>query len=576
MKPVNQTNKSAQLLRKPQQVMKLARLGSFHQTRLSFMRVLLRRLRDENWQFSRTRWEMDKHGVGVAVYTAQGPDRSYSLVAFANNLDPAKRSDRVIAEEWDATFTLFDGMPAQLDIDRLAANVPVQEAGRVSGTELSLSRANRSVRLFNYVREKLANGQQPDPAELDKVGYLMRTTAVYGSGKFGATDRRFIAEREEFKAPFQSELLTVFMIREFSINIVEHIAQCDNPEQFVPMAPAIKRRLGIGNSTGLGMAPFIVNHPTLLNNWILARETAFARVRAVGQIDTTVLAQFRNYLQRQIIGVEEWLTAHEYQANKIVALKADLKLLQEHIKNDLWTRDAVPWDKLCHWADQTLSLEGQECLLTLLLELYPELVDDLASSMSIDESQHFKIDGRMSLQILQQLIETNYGFVTAFDSDSSKHNARFWYASEEKLEPRVGERFEEPGAEREHPLATARDVAALSAEITTSDNRQVAVAEFLLQHPAHRHTVRRVQQSALHPYSEVADNLIANDMLPIDLLRCKLSFFGAVKFDPRSDRWVRITMYQHAPNMDEVSGGVSAEPAKWDDWVYPPLTPLAD
>lgn len=571
MNPVNHASRAHQRLRRPQQVMKLARLGSFHQTRLSFMRVLLRRLRNENWQFSRTRWEMDKRGVGVAVYTAQGPERSYSLVAFANDLDPSKRSDRVIAEEWDATFTLFDGIPAQHDLDRLAANVPIQEAGRVSGSELSLSRANRSVRLFEYVRQKLASGQQPDPAELDKVGYLMRTTAVYGSGKFGATDRRFIADREEFKAPFQSELLTVFMIREFSINIVEHIAQCDNAEQFVPLAPSLKRRLGIGNSTGLGMAPFIVNHPTLLNNWILARETALGRVRAVDQIDATLVMRFRSFLQRQIIGTEEWQTAHSYQADKVVALKADLKLLQEFTETAHWSNDSLPWDKLCQWADQTLSLEGQECLVTLLLELYPELVDDLASSMSIDESQHFKIDGRMTLKELVQLINTNYEFAAAFDPESSRHNARFWYASEEKLEPRLGERFEEPGAQREHPLATARDVAALTVVIKTVDNLQVSVAEFLLQHTEHRHTVRRVQQSALHPYSEIADNLIAHNMLPIDLLRCKLSFFGAVKFDPRSDRWVRITMYQHAPNMDEISAGAAAEPDKWDDWVYPPL-----
>ena len=39
----------------------------------------------------------------------------------------------------------------------------------------------------------------------------------------------------------------------------------------------------------------------------------------------------------------------------------------------------------------------------------------------------------------------------------------------------------------------------------------------------------------------------ASDMLPIDILRCKLSFFGATRFDPRSDRWVRICMYQDAP-----------------------------
>ena len=90
-------------------VMKLARMGSFHQSRLSFMRVLLRRLKAENWQFRQAEWQIDEHGVGVATYEAIGPERTYTLVAFAHDLPDEKRSDRVIAEAWDATYTLHDG-----------------------------------------------------------------------------------------------------------------------------------------------------------------------------------------------------------------------------------------------------------------------------------------------------------------------------------------------------------------------------------------------------------------------------------------------------------------------------------
>ena len=42
-------------LRPAETVMKLARLGAFHQSRLSFMRVLLRRLKAENWRFRQSR-----------------------------------------------------------------------------------------------------------------------------------------------------------------------------------------------------------------------------------------------------------------------------------------------------------------------------------------------------------------------------------------------------------------------------------------------------------------------------------------------------------------------------------------
>ncbi|NNG63950.1 hypothetical protein HKD51_20480, partial [Pseudomonas fragi] len=212
-------------LRPPSRVMKAARLGAFHQSRLSFMRQLLRRLKREQWQFQRTVWSIDGQGVGRAVYVARGPERAYSLVAFAHDLDPALRSDRVIATAWDATFALFDGVPDEVELQRLQANVPKQEAGRVSSRELCMARANRSVRLFDHVLQELAAGRQPDCAFVEQVGYLMRTTAVYGSGKFGAADRESVAARPELSAPFQAEMLTVFLIRAFSVDLVEHLAQ---------------------------------------------------------------------------------------------------------------------------------------------------------------------------------------------------------------------------------------------------------------------------------------------------------------------------------------------------------------
>ena len=101
--------------------MRLARLGSFHQSRLSFMRQLLRRLAKENWRFETTAFDIDARGVGHAVYTAQGPERSYSLVAFAHDLPPEDRSDRVIAPAWDAPFALFSRVHADADIHRQRA-----------------------------------------------------------------------------------------------------------------------------------------------------------------------------------------------------------------------------------------------------------------------------------------------------------------------------------------------------------------------------------------------------------------------------------------------------------------------
>lgn len=538
-------------LRTADSVMRLARLGSFHQTRLSFMQTLLRRLKCEAWAFERSCWKIDTDGVGHAVYTVQGPERAYSLVCFAHELPDAMRSDRVIATAWDATFALFDGVPSEADLDRLARNVPKQEAGRVSDSELSLSRANRSVRLFEYVVDCLAEGRQPDPARIEAVGYLMRTTAVYGSGKFGAADRVKIAGRPELKGPFQAEMLSVWLTRAFTLDLVEHMAQVRGGDRATVLDPALRRRFGVGNSTGLGMAPFLINHPALLNNWIQAREAALARVRALGRTDPTSIDGFREALARARRNASLWRSEHPVQQQKLAALRNDLDALAARSASDETFAGDRPWNTLWLWAAEAFSLEGQEALVSLLLEPQGDLVDELADTMDADEDAAFRIDGAMSTAALRAILAKTYDWALSVNYDAPPNCARFWYVSEEKLEPRLGERYAEEGAAYEQPLSIGRDAARMAADLDRWTGAP-SVADFLLAHPEHRHMARRAQTAARYPFAEIRDNLIAADLLPIDLLRCKLSFFGADRFDPRSDRWVRICMYQDAPFPHEI------------------------
>ena len=555
----NPIPRAAEFRRPPEVVMRLARMGSFHQTRLSFMRALLRRLRRENWTYKRSLWEIDDRGVGRAVYTVFAPGRAYSRVAFAHDLPDEMRSDRVIATAWDATFTLFDGIPTEADLERLEANVPKQEAGRISDSELSLSRANRSVRLWQHVVDRLAAGRQPEREQLEAVGYLMRTTAVYGSGKFGAADRLSICDRPELAGPFQAELLSVWLTRAFTLDLVEHMAAAVGGDTAVTIEPELRRRLGVGNSTGLGMAPFLVNHPALLNNWMMAREEALARVRSLPEASAAAIGEFRRHFEKACFNVSQWHSEHSIQIEKLAQLNADLERIAAYIESESLADDH-PWDRLYRWAEAKLALEGQEQLVSILIEPYGELVDDLTSCMDADEYVSFFIDGSMPVRELRDLVEARCQWALAIDYDQPANRARFWYTSAEKLEPRVGERFHEPGAEYELPLAIGCAIKAMHAALCVWQ-RGDSVAEFLLAHPEHRHTVRRVQNLESHPYAEIQDNLIAADMLPIDILRCKLSFFGATKFDPRSDRWVRICMYQDAPFPHELLAPADTVPA---------------
>lgn len=539
--------------RAPSTVMRLSRMGSAHPTRLSFLRVLLRRVKNEGWEFERTLWDVDDRGVGRAVYRAKGPDRCYSLVAFAHDLPDEMRSDRVIATAWDATFTLFDGEPTAADLDRLSANVPLQEAGRISDRELTLSRANRSVRLFQHVIEALSSGQQPSLKEIDSVGYLMRTTAVYGSGKFGAADRAKIADRPEMTTPFQAEMLSVWLIRWFTVDIVNHLAKVKGGTKAVTLAPQISQRLGVGNSTGLGMAPFLVRHPILLNNWIFTKEEALARVRALGVAAPQALAELRNALDVAIENAAAWRSEHPIQVAKLADLRRDLDQIRTYL--DTWqNHEPHPWDSLWRWGESNLSQEGQEALLSIMLEPHGQLVDGLSDCMSADEAARARINGAMTIGAVQQILTTHYDWALQPDYDDPNETARFWYVSEEKLEPRLGNRHEEDGAEREQPLGIGRLAYHLQQALASLDPSKT-VAEFLLQHPEHRFMVRRAQNAPSHPFAEVQDNLLGDQMLPIDLMRCKLAFFGASHFDPRSDKWVRISLFRGMPYPYEIGKG---------------------
>lgn len=555
-----------QIARRPaDSVMRLERMGSFHQCRLSFMRTLMRRLKKENWTFERPVFDINAQAVGVAVYSATGLERTYSLICFSHDLAPEARSDRVIAHAWDATFTLFDGVPTSEDIDRLSGHVPKQEAGRISCNEITMARANRSVRLFEHVVESLAAGRQPDRDKVEDVGYLMRTTAVYGSGKFGAMDREVLCDRPELRGPFQSEMLTVYLIRAFVLDLVEHLALLRAPQTAIVLDPTLRRRFGVGNSTGLGLAPFIVNHPVLLNNWIAAREEALARVRSLHRANAMECKHFQTIIKRARLNVSEWRSEHPLQVEKLAELRADLARLVEHIEGGVLDKDA-PWNRLFEWAQETLSIEGQEYLNSMMLEPYGDLVDDLTDHMDADEGEAFPINGSMPIERFRAIIEDVYAWALKIDWTCEHNTARIWYVSEEKLEPRLGERFQESMDSYEQPLAPARDVAALHKCLLDWEG-EPSVAAFLLCHPEHRHSARRVQIAARYPYAEIRDNTISSGLVPIDLLRCKLSFFGATHFDPRSDRWVRINMFRDAPFPHEL-GSQGA-----DDWSYPSLVP---
>ena len=545
-------------LRNPNIIMKLSRLGCFHQSKLSFLRSFLKEFKD--WEYKRDLFELNESGYGTAVYSLKKDSRVYSLICFANELKENERSDRVIATKWDAAFTLYDGVPTKQDIERLRVEVPQQEIGRLSYKELTLSRANKSVRIFDHVVENLSKGKQPDIELLSKVGYLYRTTAVYGSGKFGLADRFRIKNRKEIYGPFRLEMMLVYFVRQFTFDQVNHIAKHKNPRKAVTLDLNISRNLGIGNSTGLGMAPFIVNHPTLLNNWILARETALKNIRKIKFVETKDSDLFKTCLKKSIKNITSWNTNSEFQQKKIQSLFNDLNKFIQFIESDFDFSGEFPFNNIYLWIEENLGEECIEYIVSMIMEPYDDIVNPLINQMSAEEEKYFNIPTYRTVAELKQILEKNYSEMLKINFSKKENNQNFWFISKNKEEPRMSDRFKEKGSELEQPLAIARDINKLYETLSRSKNSST-IDKFLANNDDLRHVVRRAFTAEKLPYSEIQDNIIGHSLIPIDMLRLKLSFFGVLKFDPRSDKWLRINMFQGAPLPDELKNHK-------DQWIY--------
>ncbi|MDA9629474.1 hypothetical protein N9S67_00605 [Candidatus Pelagibacter sp.] len=545
-------------LRNPNEIMKLSRLGSFHQSKLSFLRSFLNEFKD--WEYKRDLFNLNQNGHGEAVYSFKKKDRVYSLVCFANDINDEERSDRVIATKWDAAFTLHDGIPTKNDIERLKNEVPKQEVGRLSFKELTLSRANKSVRVFNHVVESLSKGNQPDLDLLSKVGYLYRTTAVYGSGKFGLADRFRIKNRQEINGPFRLEMMLVYLVRQFTFDQVNHVAHYKDPKNAVKLDEQICKNLGIGNSTGLGMAPFIVNHPTLLNNWILSRETALKEIREIKNIKDEDSNLFIECVKKSLTNITTWNTDSEYQQIKIKSLLSNIKKFLSYIENKFDFKTEYAFNKLYLWLEDQTCEECIEYIVSIMMEPYNSITEPLVKNMSSDEDKYFNIPSSRTVEELKIIIENKYPNILDINFEKKENYQNFWFISKNKEEPRLADRFEEHGSELEQPLAIARDIKKLYEKLL-SEKKNLTIAQFLSLNSELRHVIRRAFIVEKFPYSEIQDNTIGKSIVPIDMLRLKLSFFGALKFDPRSDKWLRICMFQGAPLPTQLKN--------YDDqWVY--------
>ncbi|GGI68382.1 hypothetical protein GCM10007978_02610 [Shewanella hanedai] len=542
-------------MRDPAIVMDPRRLGAMHQTRLSFVRSLLRRMYHKEWQLNVAQWEISSQGFGVAIYKLTTPNQDYHLVIFSNEMNDEDRIDRVIAEKWDITFALVIGEIDENLLKQLQNNVPLQEAGRNSTQVIVLARANKSVRVFEHLVSSLAAGKQPDTAVLAQVGYILRTTAVYGNGKFGIADFEILQNNPDFDLSFSAQMCAVYILRQFSLDWVNDLAKQLGGEQAVELDIGLQRYLGVGNATGLGMAPYLINHPRIVDQWLSQREKVIGLIsqKEAQEADSRLLL---NLLQRARTHLEQVVTIDEYQQQLNYQAVLDLSEMIKFI--DYTKNQKLKWERQIQY-NQRFNLESQEVFLACLIECYPEVVDPFEESMNADES--LSIPRGTCIRQMLEVLKSRYLWAIEIDFSQDENKYWFWYRSEDKEEPRLGVRGIEAGEDKELPLDVARQVNQLYQVLITEPDTST-LAEFLLASPQYAGIVRRVWTLGHCHMGDIQMNVLAKQALPMNLLRCKLSMFGATKFDPRSDRWVRVTLFQGAPLMNEIHP---------NEWLFPIL-----
>lgn len=553
-------------MRPPEEVMDPERLGAARPTRHSFARSFIRHAVDNRWRVEHESWRLDAEGRGEAVYLVKTRERDLRFVVLSSVIPEETRTDRVVAESWDVTAALVEGDLDSERLEKMRQEVPQQESGRADSQTLVWTRGNRSSRFFGHVVERLADGQQPDAEFVGEDGYMLRSTAFYANGKFGMKPFSALDPGHPVGASYHAQMLAAWLFREFSYDLAEHCAR-ERSGGAVQLQGYWRRFFGIGNATGLGMVPFFVNHPAIIDAWCAVRELALARATEAEhrpgdpEVERLLYLMERGvcfFEERAGMYTEPFDSCEELARQLAAARRLVAEFSERGTVNGRGTNK--PWQELCRWTARDLDVEGQELVNGLLTELYPDLDSELQELMEVGEETD--IEPRMNLGELRRVLEERYGWALALEFGGPDSTKYFWYVSANSEEPRRGLRGEEPGEEFEQPYDVARQARSLYEDLSARPDED-SVAAFLLEHPEHRGIVERVQSFRSLPYAEVRTNYVDANFLPLYLQKFKLATYGMENYKPKSTDWLRVTLMQGAPRAKDVEAGEEGE------WIFP-------
>jgi len=540
------------------EVMRAERLAAIQPSRLSITRALMNRMMRERWDIAIERFDVDATGAGTVVYAIKAPAQEFSFIAFARPPSRTARTGRIIGRAWDMMGTLNEGPATEADIAAAREELPKLYRGRATPNALIWCRANRSMRIFDEVEAALADGRQPDIGRLSEVCYLMRNTGLDGNGTFGTRSFATLGEGHALGRPLAAQMLTAYLMREYSCDLVEHLARLSS-DRAVPLDPAIRRYLGVGNGSALGLIFFVHKHPRLIGSFIAARERAAAKARAldVGKGDPR-LARLKALIARAIRFRRQDKMRYETFASS-AAVAADLEVAERDVAalHATGRLDGIgvpfPLDALARRYEAGFTPEAAETFLSLIIELVPEEADALAAT--IGGADEMAVRPAETCGALAELVRRDYGWALATDMTAPGAARYIWYKSETAEEPRRGAREEVPEGTVDLGLDLCGGLQALVGDLDAVP-AGTTLARFLMRHPGHRALVARVQSLNGLPYHTPMANINGEDFTPIDLVRLmNVGLHGIDKTRDFLSRNLRGVLFHGAPTPDEIRAG---------------------
>ncbi|RGE20063.1 hypothetical protein D1J51_10050 [Leucobacter sp. wl10] len=553
----------------PDRVMDPRSLAAMQPNRLSASRSFLAKMLHEGWRVDRDELRIDARGNGSARYTITTPTGSITFAAWLREPRGANRTGRIIGTSWDMLGTLIDGIATDAQIETSETELPKLYEGRAPEGTLIWMRSNQSLRLFRHVRDSLATGGQPDAAEVKRVGYLMRNTGLDGNGTFGSASFPAIAGDHPLAVSYHAQMLSAYLMRELSVDVVEELARLDAPATAVRLAPEVRRHIGVGNGSALGLVMFVYNRPVLIHSYIALTIEVLRHVLELPlEPGDPRFDRLESLLDRTIrYRVLEDTRYRVFTGGKQLA--ADLRRIRAVVRaarrGELVRGSAETLLAAVHrYAGARVAPEALQTLNTLLIELAPDHADALMQKrLAFEESLEF--DPRTPASEIREALTETFGWAFELPLNDPAHRDRTWYQSRAAEEPRSGPAEEVPGAHEVIPNYPSRARELLGA-LDASD-AGTPVGAILAEHPHLEHMARSALALRGLPYAVPHADPHDIDFVPVWLVRLVNAFVhGLDRTEDFLNRSVLGLIFDGAPFRDELATAPSD--AWW--WTYRP------